>query len=553
MTTACPAIAYRGSRCWARSLPVLLLVAACSGAGAGGKSQGAHIGPPVDASAHGPQRFLDVALEGFDADRAMDTLRFGDRFYRAPASDGYESVLEHLRSELAAAGFGREAHLELEELTVDPEARAWTPSSASLELVAQDGTREVLHAFDEQADIDRLMLPFGAPACDLLGEAVFDLTELRAGSVLVTEAAARTDILKRAAKGGAVAVLSSSLAGYNLNPETGQPIQDALRFRPYPSGADMPVMQISRATHKRLQATAEQQGTARVHMQAEVTFAPRPLRMLAATVVGRTRPDETVVLPSHIEFAGASDNASGFAGSLECATLLAREIAAGRMQLPARGLTFLYGPIVRQSRTWLAQSKRRAVAAVTFTAAGDGAHFNGSEQLLERDPDPGAIESLPPDQHTQWGTADVDPSSLRPNGLSIVARCAMTDVAQRTGSWRTADHPWEGGCDHDAFIEAGVPAVLYWHFTTSWYHTSLDRADRMDARELERSAIAALTTALAVADARPADLPRYLRSVDLEEGVRVAAAQAAGKEELAAHWREWCDGSRDWLRALCGE
>jgi hypothetical protein len=175
----------------------------------------------------------------------------------------------------------------------------------------------------------------------------------------------------------------------------------------------------------------------------------------------------------------------------------------------------------------------------------------GAIALLERMPDPGAVQTLPPDEHTLWGKTEVDPAALAPNGLAVIARSALVDVAGEAGGWVTADHPYEGGSDHDVFIERGIPAALFWHFTDFTYHTSMDRLEFVDPAELRRTGAALMTTALALADPRPGDLERYLDSLNQELDLRVAAAEAAGDRAQAKLWKEWCHGARQWLRSEC--
>ena len=166
-------------------------------------------------------------------------------------------------------------------------------------------------------------------------------------------------------------------------------------------------------------------------------------------------------------------------------------------------------------------------------------------------PDPGALTTLPPDAHTPWGAGQVDSENLNPNGFSIIARCAMVDVGLESGGWPCADHPWEGGSDHDVFINRGIPAVLFWHFTDFTYHTSLDRLNYVDITEVRRTTAAILATALAVAAPRPTDLDRYLRSLDMDKSIRIGAAREVEDQNLEALWKVWADGSRNWLRKLC--
>ncbi len=534
---------------------VLLLVSLCADAQeqrvtrAAAAPEGER-GPSLVDYGGGPARTVAELYDAFDVKRAARFLAHADRFYRAEGSDGYEAVRTHLLAQLAAAGFGARAGLELEEYVVEEAFDCWTPKSARVTLEEPGGPKTVLHSFEDQADVERLMLPLGAPACDLSGPVALNLSEIVEGSIFVTDAPARSDILRRAKGRGAVAVLSSSLASYNTDPESGELLQDALRFRVYPRGETLPVLQISHRSHDRI-GEAIEKGGAKLHVQAEVDHEERPLLMVAATIVGASRPEEAVVISSHIEYAGASDNASGYAASLEGALDLAAAIEAGDLPRPARSVVFLWGPQIKEAECWLSNTARKPVAALTLSAAGDAAAYGGSPLLLERPPDPGAIRTLAPDAHTIWGAGDVEEERLHPSGIVTIARGAMACLAGYLGGWRISENPWEGGSDHDVFLERGVPAVLFWHFTPSWYHTSLDRLERIDPEEMRRSAVATIGTALAIADPRPEDYAYYARALSGEEHLRTSIAEAAGDRELAQLWHDWSAGARAWLADLC--
>ena len=164
-----------------------------------------HLGPTVEPGSGATARFTDHFWRAFDTRRAEVTLVFTDGFYREPANEGFEAVLEHLAGELRAAGYGREEGLELEFLTSEEPVSAWTPRSARLTRVAADGSEEVLLSFAERRDEYRAMLPANAPAADVSGPAVFSLADVSEGSILVTDASLR-QVLRRAQKRGAAAV-----------------------------------------------------------------------------------------------------------------------------------------------------------------------------------------------------------------------------------------------------------------------------------------------------------------------------------------------------------
>jgi len=509
-----------------------------------------HRGPAVHVDDSGPARFTRLLHGAFDSERAMASVRFIDGHYRAPANDGYEAVLAHLEKELREAGFGSDARLQLDWLATDQPVSAWTPRSGSLHLLVEGAEPRALHVFAQPGDRDRVLLPVNTPSCSIEGPVALSLDELAEGEILVTEAPSR-QVKARAYQRGAAAVVSASLESFNVDPSGRDRHLDAIQYRVQPEKELLPIFQISPRSFAVITEAASGGKSARLALRAEVELAQRPLRTLVATVVGAKRPDEAVVTVSHVQEPGACDNASGVAGLLESARSLAGLLKSGRMPWPERSLVFLWGDEFRQSRAWLDSGQRRAIAGLSSDMTGQSREQTGAILLLERMPDPGALTPLDPDAHTPWGKGEVRAEDIQPSGLAVIARCAIVDVGGLEGDWHTADHPWEGGSDHDVFIERGLPAALFWHFTDFAYHTSLDRLEHVDAGELKRTAIALSATALAVADPRSTDLDRYVRSLRLEETLRVRAAEQAEQPELAQAWRDWCLGARHWLRALC--
>jgi hypothetical protein len=515
-----------------------------------------HDGPAVEVAETGPARFVKALHEGFRPHRARELVSFADRYYRAPANEGYDEVLTRLDSELHDVGFGgADPRLELEFLKVSDLPRAWTPLSASLVLSVEGEEPRSLHAFSDSVDVDRVMLPVNAPACDLEAEVALRLGDIRQGMVLVTDVDAE-QVMMRARNAGAVAVVSASLYHFNADKTGANRHHDAIQFTTLPPGTSLPVIQISPRSKEAIEAAVERarkRGTSvKLRIQAEVMIESRPLRTLMAVIRGDTEPDEAVAVVSHVQEPGANDNASGVAGLLEGARALVEALRAEKLPWPDRSLVFLWGDEFRQSESWLASTKMKPVAGISSDMTGQSKE-TGARALLERNYDPGAVRVLRPDWHTPWGAGQVDPEEILPraNGLAVIARCAMADVALLEGGWTTSEHPWEGGSDHDIFIRRGIPAVLFWHFIDFTYHTSLDRMQFVDPGEMRRTGVALLATALAVASAEPGDLDRYVDSLEKERLLRVDAAMEHEDADQVKRWKDWCDAARMWLRRLC--
>jgi len=427
----------------------------------------------------------------------------------------------------------------------------WIPRSASLVLRSGDLAPRVLHAFAHPSDRDRTMLPIYAPSADVEGRPVFALGEVAPGTVLVTEAKMSKSLLRRAEKRGAVAVLSSYLFSFTQDPTGRGRHENAILFTKVAPGTTFPVAQISPRVRGIIEEAAGAPD-AWLALTVEVGEGEPIVRTLVAEIVGASRPEEAVAIVSHVQEPGAGDNASGIVGLAQAAAGCARALLAGTLEWPDRSVCLVWGDEMQQSRAFLADTQRRVVAGISADMLGQSAVETGAIMLLERGPDPGALVTLEPDSHTPWGAGEVLEEDLSPTGLHVIARAALADVGQHVeGGWTTAENPWEGGSDHDIFLEHGIPAVLLWHFTDFTYHTSLDRMEVIDPLELRRSVTAVMATALALASPGPGDLERYLEANELERELRVGAARREGEVQNAASWEAWCDGAAEWLEAFC--
>ena len=509
-----------------------------------------HQGPGVATGGTGPARFARFVLPVFRGSRAMETVVLADRYYREPGNEGYEAVIDHVHDALRQAGYGARDGLRLEVLETPMKSPAWTPRRARLELRTDGDPPRVLHEFSRPEDRDRTMLPANAPSADVEGPLVYVLDAVQKGSVLATDAPLSRELLRSAEERGAAAVLSSALEPYNVDPTDAKRHLDAIAYTRVPAGTKLPVAMMSPRTFDALKSVPTRKH-ARIAFHAEVENAERPMRTVVATVEGIESPDDAVVIPAHVQEPGACDNASGVATMLEEARNLSELLEKGDLEFPRRSIAFVFGQEIEQSQVWIEQSGRTAVAAVAADMTGESEKETGARALLERMPDPGAVDPLPPDEHTAWGSSPVSADALAPDGISLVARCAMIDVGGLSRGWTTREHPYEGGSDHSVFLQRGIPAVLFWHFPDFCYHTSLDRAANVDKDEMRRTGAAILSTALAIADAKPFDMDRYLASLRLEQGFRLAACETAGKKETAELWKTWCKAARLKLADLC--
>lgn len=520
------------------------------------------IGGDKKSSRTGPARFVPELYSRFDQERAMGLAAFADRFYREPASDGYERVVDRIIADLYTAGFGVETGYGLEVKKSGLSHPSWTPDSGVIEFVALDERGTPIQAvgvlaFDGPEAPERAMLPANAPGCEVLGAVADGLDALiEPGMILLTAARIR-DVEIQARERGATAIISTFLLPYCVDPTGRNREQDAIFVDSVRPGTEMPSAYVSPRVASAIRNTMRVGG--KVRLRAVVRFAVRPLRTVIATIEGSERPHEVVHLVAHIDGAGANDNAAGLGALVEGALLVKRLVDTKVIPRPRRSLAIVLGREAHAADKVLQDSQRTVVAAIVANMIGQSRAETGAICLLERGWDPAALAPLPPDAHTPYGAGSVPEEEIFGNGLAIVMRQALIDVAQHEGAqeggtepWETREHPWEGGSDHDTYLANGVAACLLWHFTDFSFATSLDRMAHVDQDELRRTAVAALAGGLAVADARPSDLERHLSTLNLERQMRLdAVVRAEGGEAQVQRWKTWFDQARFWLQAVC--
>jgi hypothetical protein len=87
-------------------------------------------------------------------------------------------------------------------------------------------------------------------------------------------------------------------------------------------------------------------------------------------------------------------------------------------------------------------------------------------------------------------------------------------------------NPFEGGSDHQPFLDAKKPGVLFWHFTDQFYHTDGDRIGNVSATTLQNCGVTALVAAVTLTSA-DGEVARQIIAQLEHAGLRRLDAEAA--------------------------
>jgi hypothetical protein len=116
-------------------------------------------------------------------------------------------------------------------------------------------------------------------------------------------------------------------------------------------------------------------------------------------------------------------------------------------------------------------------------------------------------------------------------------------------------NPFEGGSDHVPFLQAGVPGVLFWHFTDVYYHTDGDRVGMVSPVTLKNVAVCAAVTGMTLASAdqeiaafvvgetQRAALERLAREEALSRAEVASGGDVGEQRRILETWARWYDGA----------
>ena len=546
----------------ARVFRVLLVVLALAGVSPlAGVSEPVQVRLKADTTAIPPtaERAYRAMAPRFDTRGAMDVVSFMQQYWRIAANPGFNASIDHLRDRLIAAGFNAANASDGAAVRIDEfpnNGRGWDYRVGTVEF---EGAAEPLLS-REQDRVSLAINSFSTPPdgvraalVDVGGGAAADFAnkEIKGTVVLGDAPLGRLwqDAVKRR---GAAGVISTEIARY-IRPADPSAMseqqRDVLQWGgvPYDAAAKAFGFKASWRVASRMRERLKQ-ALVTLRVRIESAFYDGPNRSLIAEIPGRSAAAQRIVMVAHVQEPGANDNASGCATLYALARAMLEAIRSGALSRPERTLTFMWVDEVRGSRQWLASYPDQARGVQYMFAmdmTGEDTSRTGGTFLIEKEADPSAVWTRPSDPHTEWGASEVKAESLKGSLLNDLHDAICRRRARDTG-WIVRMNPYEGGSDHTAFREAGVPSLLNWHFTDRFYHSNQDTLDKVSADEMRNVGIAVATSAWLLASANERDALAVLNLLTRAASQRLALERRQGADRVIIDaWIKWYDEAFD--------
>lgn len=507
----------------------------------------------------------DLVRAEFDGDRAFETVAFLDQYVRWPGNRGFDASIEHIAAKLEEAGFvnektaGAGARLTYRIEAYPMERPAWEPLDAVLTVVGETEpllsfatNRNMLARRSESTPHDGVRATLvdagsGTPA-------ELDVADVT-GKIVLVEGALAEIFESAVVERGALGILAYEMPDY-LQPQKNR---NSIQFRGIDASLDGHgawAISLSREARDQLRK-ALLDDDVQVEVRSKVSWTQDALEQtVVADIKGGEYPEERFVFSAHVQEPGANDNASGVGAQLEMAFVAAGLLLDGGIN-PRRSITLLWGDEITSTHRYVTQDSTRAEGilwGLSLDMVGEDTDKTGGTFLIEKMPDPSAIWTRGEDEHSAWGGDVLTMEDMRPHYFNdVVLGRALEQAA--TNGWVVKTNPFEGGSDHVPFLRAGIPGLLLWHFTDQYYHTDLDRLDKVSPAELKNVGVTALVTGLSLASA-DGNVTRGLIAevllaaqsrLDTETQLGIAEIEHGGDAEIQRDivlaWADWYDAA----------
>ena len=523
-------------RRWAAAL--LVVCAGCAPVGPPAPPAG---GPPLPPTAERAYRALAPRV---DRDTAMDVVRFMQQYWRLAGNPGFDASIDYIRGRLPTSG----VTVRVDAYPAGPPGWDYARGTVTIEgetdpVLSRERDRVSLaiNSFSRPPGALRLVdVGAGTAERDYAGKDI-------KGAVVLGDAALGRLWQMAVRSRGAAGVISTEIARYirPADPAAMTEAQkDVLQWGSimYDGTLKSFGFKASWRAADRLREALKRNPATRVVVDIESAFFEGPQRTLVAEIPGAVLPNERIVVVAHVQEPGANDNASGCGTLLAMVLALQKAIADGTIPPPARTLTFMWLDEIRGSRQWITSRPAEAKGVrymFSMDMTGEDTSKTGGSFLIEKEADPTAVWERASDPHSEWGAGQVKAETLKGSLLNDVHIAVARRRARDTG-WIVKTNPYEGGSDHTAFANAGVPSILNWHFTDRFYHTNQDTLDKVSADEMRHVGVTVATSAYFLASAKEEDA---LAVVELLE--KAAAARLAMERQLVPVEKHVIDA---WIR-----
>lgn len=246
--------------------------------------------------------------------------------------------------------------------------------------------------------------------------------------------------------------------------------------------------------------------TIRSVVKAE-TF-PGEMETVHATIPGDGSTTQEVFVSAHLYEGyikqGANDDNSGCALTLEMGRAYLALINAGLLPRPKRTIHFLWVPEISGTNAWFGKHtdvQKNVIADLNFDMEGLRLTPSASYWVLHRTPDTFPTFLNDVGQSFMEFVAEINRERVRyrANGYGPVLPIYSQNGSRDPFYIKVDKH--YGASDHVAYMQHGIPSLMFITWPDYYYHSSQDTPDKLDPTQFRRAAVVGIGAMVALATA----------------------------------------------------
>jgi Peptidase family M28 len=223
---------------------------------------------------------------------------------------------------------------------------------------------------------------------------------------------------------------------------------------------------------------------------------PGELETVHATIPGDGTTDQVIFVSAHLYEGyikqGANDDNSGVGLTLEMGRAYIQLVKDGLLPAPKRTIHFLWVPEFSGTYAWLdahPEVQEKGIADLNFDMEGIRLATSGSFWVLHRTPDtfPTFLNDIAQSMMEFVAESNRERVRFRSEGYGFTWP-VLSPNGSRDPFYIKIDKHY-GASDHVAYMQRGIPSVMFITWPDPWYHSSQDTPDKQDPTQYRRAAV----------------------------------------------------------------
>jgi len=375
---------------------------------------------------------------------------------------------------------------------------AWQPTQGELWMT----TPKNIKLFDIHD------IPLALPALNANGDLSAELVDVGAGrnqdfegkdvkGKFVVSSGATGAVYALAMLRGAIGVLGVSAIGYQRSVDfPNQIVNSTVNVQP-----NTVAWSVTPEVQRNLVALLTRGEKITIRSIVKSTRVQSKSEYVQAQILGDGSTTQEVAISGHLYEGlikqGANDDNSGCALVLEIGRAYIKLINEGKLPRPKRTINFMFVPEIAGTNAYFQanpEKRKTIIGTLNFDMEGIRVAMSRSFWILQRTPDtfPSYLNDIA--QSMMEYVADISRERVRfrRNITGYAPTQPVESVRGSKDAFYIKIDKHYGSSDHVAYMNNGVPAVMFITWPDMWYHSSEDTPDKQDPTQYKRAAAVGL-------------------------------------------------------------